>query len=119
MADGIFVREAGGGSGGRSTQKRRRRTRTSSRSLLQSGCWARAATKCKNLVLRKDVAKKTSKTRREFEVKVGAFPRGKNMQRSVVKKLWTNGRENEDREQWVVEVKDNAQDATTTRTKRR
>ena len=51
------------------------------------------------------MSKKARKARREFNAYRDALPRGKVMQRSVVTKLWDNGRASEDRDEWTKEVR--------------
>ena len=48
---------------------------------------------------------KTRKTRREFDPRVGALPKGKTVQRPVVKRLWINAKVSEERDEWMEEVK--------------
>ena len=64
-----------------------------------------AAAKCRNPEWRKDFRKKDRKARREFDVRAGAHPKGKTIQRPVVKKLRINRKVSEDREEWMEEVK--------------
>ena len=59
---------------------------------------------CRNPTLKKELSKKARKSRREFDARMGALPRGKIVWRPVVKKLWVLGRASEDREEWMEEI---------------
>ena len=66
---------------------------------------ATEAAKCGNPVLWKDLRKKARQVLGEFDARVGALPRGKIVQRPVVKKLWRAGRAIEDGEEWTEETR--------------
>ena len=70
-------------------------------------------------MLRKDLRKKARKARREFDARVGALPKGKTVQRPIVKKLWINGKASEDRDEWMEEMRSTAKVVMTTRMRRR
>ena len=61
------------------------------------------AATCRNPVLRNELMQKTRKARKEFDARVGALPRGKTVQRSVVPRFGIIGKASEVREEGMGE----------------
>ena len=54
---------------------------------------------------RKLLRKRARKARREFEADRAVLPGGTVIHRPVVTKLWINGRDGEDRDEWTEDVR--------------
>ena len=63
------------------------------------------AAKCRDPVRRRHLRKIAQHARREFQAGNAVLPRGKEINRPVVTKLWVNSRVSEDRGEWTEEVR--------------